>query len=366
MQTAATEATASNTEAPSADSANGEGTAPAAGSPAAKKAELRTKLVTKAAAALVRDDAPAANESEEPKKAKPDPKKPDAKDGKDAKAKDDKEPPKDKPDDKELTKEWRDLRRAKAKHRSEAESFAAQKREAEAFSTRLQSEAELFEKDPIAWLRQRGKNPREVLLRLAREDAEDPKDKLVRETKAKTDELEKKLTEREKKDLEREQTEKAQKAQAKLEAQILEAYEPIADGDDYPLLGQTYEPAHVASLAKDLLLEYFAKTGEELPPEELFARLETALQRREERRKKRSPKSEKADEAGASRTPDRGRASANSDDENLEGDAERKPRRPADVTSRETRLSTTRPTAGESKEALRKRLIRMASERIVS
>ena len=261
-------------------------------------------------------------------------------------------------------KGWRDLRHAKKKFTEQQTAATEKLRRAEELERRQAEQAEAFEKDPLAWLKARGKNVREVLLRVAREDGEDPKDKTLREVKTKAEELEKKLTEREKREQEQETERKAREAQQKIERQLLDEYEG-SEGDEYPTLAAHLEPAQVAEAARSLLLKYYREHGQELSPRELFVRLETALRQREERREARLKKSGKTDGAGAPRSPDRGRAAARGDAGNLEDDDETTPRRPADVTSRETRLSTTR-RAGESRADLRRRFVSMAAERIVS
>jgi hypothetical protein len=301
-------------------------------------------------------------------------KKPEAKDGKaaEAKGKDGaagKEKPKDgeepevEGDQKALVKGWRDLRHAKRKFEDTQRVATERIKRAEELERRQAEQAEAFEKDPLAWLRARGKNVREVLLRVAREDGEDPKDKAIREAKEKADTALQKLTEREKRDQDAEIERKAQVANQKIESTMLEEYEQV-DPDDYPTLARDYEPAQVATFARQLLLKYYKATGKELAPRALFRRLETVLSAQEERREARRKRAGKTDGANAPRSPDRGRAAARGDAENLEDDAESNPRRPADVTSRETRLST-RPGGREDRAALRRRLVSMAAERIV-
>ena len=353
-------------------------TAAAPASPEQKRKELKARLVAKAAGAVVTDDVPIkakADESAVDKQAdkskdkQKDGKKPDAKakTGKDAGKADKKDgdEPEVEGDQKALVKGWRDLRHAKKKFTEQQTAATEKLRRAEELERRQAEQAEAFEKDPLAWLKARGKNVREVLLRVAREDGEDPKDKTLREVKTKAEELEKKLTEREKREQEQETERKAREAQQKIERQLLDEYEG-SEGDEYPTLAAHLEPAQVAEAARSLLLKYYREHGQELSPREFFVRLETALRQREERREARLKKSGKTDGAGAPRSPDRGRAAARGDAGNLEDDDETTPRRPADVTSRETRLSTTRPSGGEDKAALKRRLVAVAASRIVS
>lgn len=365
-ESANTEASTTTTEATTETQSEASTTA----SPEQKKKALRERLVAKAAGLVVSDDVPikpkAKPEGEDGKQAKakdkPDPKAKDA----DGKAKGEGDEDKPEGDEKELVKGWRDLRRAKKKFEATQQEAATRIKRAEELERRQTEQAEAFEKDPLGWLKARGKNVREVLLRVAREDGEDPKDKTLREVKTKAEELEKKLTEREQREQEREAEERARAAQQKLQRQILEEYEAV-DSEEYPTLAAHLEPAQVAEAARDLLLRYYKEHDKELSPRELFVRLETALRLREERREARLKKSGKSDGAGAPRSPDRGRAAARGRAGNLEDDAERTPRRPADdVTSRETRLATTRPAGGEDKAALRRRLVSLAAERIVS
>lgn len=313
---------------------------------AAKMAE-RTKEENLAAAGAEGDDA----EGQAEKKA--------AKDGKQAPAKDAKAKDEPKGDDETLTKGWRDLRRAKRKFADQEARMTERESKVSSFEAKLAAEAEAFEKDPLEWLKKRGKNVREVLLRVAKEDGEDPKDKALREVTSKLGDFEKKLTEREEREKqEREQEAKAKEANQKLETQIGEAFEE-ADHTAYPILSEM-APGERASLARAVLLQYFRNTeeaegkGRLLSPEQLFQRLEASLRKKAESGK---------GKAGKSGTPDRARTAAKRDAENPEDDDENSSR-PADVTNRETR-QVTRSSGSDAKSALRKRLVRMAAERIV-
>lgn len=357
---AATETTA--TEAPSTEANEpGTGDARAASDP---KIALRQKMVNKAAAKMAERakeenlSAVGGDATAESSDGKPDGKKAASKDPKQAAAKDGKAKEEPKGDDESLTKGWRDLRRAKRKFADSEAKLTERESKVSSFEAKLAAEAEEFEKDPLAWLRKRGKNPREALLRIAKEDGEDPKDKALREVTTKLGDVEKKLTEREEREKqEREQEAKAKEANQKLETQIGEAFEE-ADHTAYPILAEM-APGERASLARAVLLQYFRNTeeaegkGRLLTPEQLFQRLEASLRKKAESGK---------GKAGKSGTPDRARTAAKRDAENPEDDENSS--RPADVTNRETR-QVTRPSVSDAKSALRKKLVRMAAERIV-
>src|SRR5690349_3810021 len=196
--------------------------------PAEARKALREKLVPKIKAALQsEEDGPAKPNGDASEKRaadkgkgkdkpadgkKPAAKKPEPKDGKGAEAKDGKGKEgaagKDKPkdgdehpevegDQKALVRGWRDLRRAKTKFAETTKQAEGRIKRAEEFERRQAELADAFEKDPLAWLKARGKNVREVLLRIGREDGEDPKDKAIREAREKAESVEKRLTERE-------------------------------------------------------------------------------------------------------------------------------------------------------------------------
>lgn len=180
-------------------------------------------------------------------------------------------------------------RRGFAKHKRKWES-QAQSREQQiiAFEQRSKQQIEAFERDPLAWLKGNKVDVRAALLRMANDDAEDPRDKKLREL----DEGQKK----DKAEREREKRETAERTAATeqvhanqvIEAECLKAWK-TAEVEDYPTVAALLEPEHVAERAREIMVEDFRRwrdrrdRGEsvgrykELAPSDLFSTMEREL-----------------------------------------------------------------------------------------
>lgn len=232
----------------------------------------------------------------------------------------------------------------------------------------LKGEIDAWEKDPIAWLQGRGVNVKQALLDWAKQDGEDPKDRLLREAREKAESVEKRLTEREKSEAEAAKKREQEEAIAGLTAEALEQWESVRESDDYPYLSTLYESKQVAELAVEVGVLHYRKTKQELTAGECFARLEKALRLEDDARTKaRNRARGDADDAGASRSPDRVRSVSKS--ENPEAN-ERRPTH--DVTNRSTRVATTgdgqqgQQPNGEKPRYDRSKLVAMARDAMTS
>jgi hypothetical protein len=201
-------------------------------------------------------------------------------------------------------------------------------------------------------------NVRDVLLEHAREDAEDPKEKELKTLKERTEALDKKLAERE-------ATEKAEKEERERLAGEQTANQQIeralglqwseADGADYPLLSTLSTPEKIAHYGRQVMVDHWRKTQEELAPGEVFAILEAEVRAHEARTKATGKKPE---------PPDRVRT-----DKTVNPETSRETRSARDVTNRTARVRTTADDApsgksGVDRDDIRKRLIGIAREHV--
>lgn len=318
--------------------------------------ELRDKLIAtaKELSAAKENRGKPDDKSEKPKS---DPKKPE-----EAKAKLDDKKPEPKPEE-EGEAEIRAKRKALSKFSRKLETrevtLNTREEQLKTHESRAQHEHNVFIKDPIAWLRSRGVNVRNVLLDHAREDAEDPKEKELKTLKERTEILDKKIAEREKAEAAekaaKEAAEREGSANKQIEATLGQRYAE-ADGADYPLLSTLSTPDKVAFYGRQVMVDHYRKTGEELAPAEVFAILEAEVRAHEARTKAIGKKPE---------PPDRVRAAKSANPE-----TSRETRSARDVTNRTARVRTTADDAvptgksGVDRDQLRKNLIGIAREHV--
>lgn len=253
----------------------------------------------------------------------------------------------------------RETRRLQARE----ENLTGREATAKQREERLAGELEAFDRDPLKWLAGRGKNIKQVLLDYAKQDAEDPKDKLLREAREKAEAVERRLAEREEREKVEASTREQREAQQHIRGELSREWESVRDSDDYPYLSTLYEPDEVAQLGLETLMEYYKRTRGELTAGQVFARLEQALRREDEARQKaRSRARGEADDDGSSRPPDRVRSVKSESPEANE-------RRPThDVTNRNTRVASGAGHGpnGEQPKYDRSRLIAMARDAMSS
>lgn len=342
------------------------------------KADIRDKLVEdlkKQSRKRERDEAkakespkpaaaPAAPKAKEPPKEEPasearpatkDPKAstpkdaPKAKDGKPADASEGSE---DQPGDTDELKAFRAQKRDFAKYQRKTER-RYEEREAQVSEREQRVEARErtliadIKRDPMAALRALGVDVRKEIMSWVDADAEDPKDKRLRELDERTKRAEEKLSEREKQ-------EKAQRQSAAVErvTGVLQQAFTDAEPDDYPLLYEGYEPAEIARIATNVVLKHYEKTGQQLAPERVFAYLEEVEREDHQRR------SARRQTIGAKTAPE----SREQVPPVESASPERRPRA-SDVTNRATRIGASNGSTGPLKgEALREHLVAMARE----
>jgi hypothetical protein len=248
---------------------------------------------------------------------------------------------------------------AKAKRQANRLLLRAQERDQQStlreatLSQREKDLEEAVKKDPVKWLNERGISVREYLIEQTRSGnhAEDPRDKLAREANERVAKLEKQLEERGKKDESVEEEEAVEKIRQQVQPALEAEFSKVADSDDYPKLSE-YSDRYVGELAWITLKEHYKATGVELAPDEIFARLEYQLKRREAEDSAHR-RSNTANAGGSAGPPDRARAGRTA---NLESANSRATH---DVTNRSTRV----PSAGvdpKSPEGLRLKYEEMA------
>lgn len=164
---------------------------------------------------------------------------------------------------------------AKAKRKYEAQAAAREKQLTE-FESRAKAQIAEFNKDPIAWLKANKVDVRGALLRMANEDAEDPRDKKLRE-----------LEEEQKRDKAEREKEKREKAEREAAAEQAQAIKTVqnelkaawekAEVDDYPTVAALLEPEHIAERAAEIMIEHWREHRKELAPSEAFATMEKEL-----------------------------------------------------------------------------------------
>lgn len=344
------------------------------------KADIRDKLVSELEkknrrrardeAAKAKGEAPKAEPAQpkEPKakeppkeqpqsEARPAPKDPKAPAPKDApKAKDGKpgeqpegEPTEESDEVKQFRAQKRDFAKFQRKKEREYESREATVSEREQrVEARERTLIAELKRDPMAALRALGVDVRKEILSWVDEDAEDPKDKRLRELDERTKRAEQKLEERDKV----EQTQRQRAATGRV-VSTLENFFTSAEPDDYPLLYEGYEPAEVARIAADVVLKHYRQTGQQLAPERVFAYLEDVEREDHQRRNARRQT------IGAKKVPE-----SREQVPQVESSSPERRERANDVTNRATRIGAS--NGGSAKplrgEALREHLVAMARE----
>lgn len=132
---------------------------------------------------------------------------------------------------------------------------------------------QLAERDPVEFLRKKGKDLREILLKFTEEDSKDPvlkraeeAERLAKEAKAQMDALER----------EKQEAGSAERANQELRQHYAAQYQQI--GSDFPLLREhSSSLAEVAEYARREAVEHFQKHGTELDAYAIFGRLERRL-----------------------------------------------------------------------------------------
>lgn len=205
-----------------------------------------------------------------------------------------------------------------------------------------------IKRDPMKALRSLGVDVRKEIMGWVDEENEDPRDKRLRELDERTKTAEEKLQERERVEKEARKT----AAQGRVR-ETLQSFFSQAEPDDYPHLHEGYEPSEIASIATDVVLNHFRKTGQRLAPERVFAYLEEVEREDAERRNARRQT------IGAKTAPE-----SREQVPQVESSSPERRQRASDVTNRATRIGAS--NGGSAKplrgEALREHLISMARE----
>ena len=264
-------------------------------------------------------------------------------------------------DDKDLKRQRREF--AKHKRKKDAE-YDAKDRELgtreqaiKQFESRASEELGLFKKDPLAWLKARDIDVREVLVKYASEDDEDPKEKKIRELEQGQRETKEKLDSQEKQRA-------AEELKGRIQSEVYSAFD-ATDGDDYPNLWLHSDPESVARAGLRLTIEHYARHREKLAPAQVLDMLEDELISHNARKaqKAKRERARSAIEDRSSEPPDQVRS-----EKPVSPEARRGARRPSeDVTRRDTSLQRDgyRGTPGKfDREAARERMLEMTREHL--
>lgn len=267
-----------------------------------------------------------------------------------ATGKDDEDAAGDTPEVKALKAE----RRGFAKHKRKWEASAqAREEQLRTFESTVKQQVAAFERDPIAWLKAQKVDIRATLLRMTKEESEDPRDKELREVK----EEQKRIKER---DAERDAA--AAKAGQERAVQMVQrelagAWEK-AEVDEYPTLAAMLEPEHIAERACEIMLEEYRRSGKELAPSKIFATMEEELAPLKGRLKPR----EKVNGQKKPEAPGAGPGSKRKDREAASPEARERQRPSEDVTRRITRETSVGRPLNFDREAIRERLVSKARD----
>lgn len=270
-------------------------------------------------------------------------------------------------DDQSFKKQKREF--AKHKRKKEAEYEARERkvagREANVgkFEERANEELGLFKKDPLAWLKKRDIDVREVLVKFADEDGEDPKEKKLRE-------LEDRVNKRDERDEANEKTQAVEGIKRDIQSGIYTSFEET-DGGDYPNLWTHSDPERVARAGLRLVLDHWAQHREKLAPRQVLDMLEEQLiahNTRKAHEAKRNRARSLATEDGSSEPPEQVRSVSSR--EPVTPEPRRSARRASeDVTRRDTGISrdaeSYRGSPGSfDRESTRDRMLEMTRERL--
>jgi hypothetical protein len=316
----------------------------------AKGAKLDAKAKREAARKALEADG-ATDEQPEPK-AKP---KPDEEPEEREAAGDD-----DEPSDQDFKKQKREFAKHKRKKEAEYErkgqELAGREKAVRQFEERASEELKSYKADPLKWLKDRGVDVRDTLVKFATDDEEDPKEKKIRELEERTKKTEAKLEGDEK-------DRKVAELEHQVQSEVYTAFD-ATDAQDYPNLWAHSEPERVARAGQKLIFRHWQAHREKLAPAEVLDMLEAemvahnARKSHEAKRKRASA----AIEDSNSEPPDRVRSVQSETPQ-----ARRSQRRPSeDVTRRDTSLQRDgyRGTAGSfDRDATRERMLEMTRER---
>lgn len=134
-----------------------------------------------------------------------------------------------------------------------------------------ESDEKLKADDPYGWARKHGFNFRELAKKAVGEETQDPRDKAIAELRAELAELKGESTTRK----ERERTDGVATANAEIRAVAATEFAKTTP-DDFPYL-HAHEPSQVAEAIRVELVEHYQRTGEELAPRQVMARLEKQM-----------------------------------------------------------------------------------------